>query len=55
MVLITKQKLVNLNYQNNDFVVNITKTKYPGQDAGNGLWPNHYHCVEMYWSASRFG
>ena len=26
IVLITKQKLVNLNYQNNEFIVKITKS-----------------------------
>ena len=55
MVLITKQKLVNLNYQNNKFIVKITKSKYLDQDAGHGLPPNHYHCVEIHRSAARSG
>ena len=37
MVLITKQKLVTLNYQNDKFIVKITKSKYLDQDAGDGL------------------
>ena len=55
MVLITKQKLVNLNNQNNKFIVKIKKNKYLDQDAGDGLRPNHYHCVEIHQSAARFG
>ena len=41
----TKQKLVKLNYQINKFIVKITKSKYLGQDTGDGLRPDHYHCV----------
>ena len=50
MVLITQQnkKLVNFNYQINKFIVNITKSKYLGKHAGDGVQPNHYHCVEIY-------
>ena len=51
----TKQKLVNLNYQINKFIVKITKSKCLGQDAGDGLQPNHYHCVEIHRSAAQFG
>ena len=39
-------KLVNLNNQISKFIVSITKSKYIDQDAGHGLRPNHYHCVE---------
>ena len=52
MVLITKQNLVNLNHQNKSFIVKITKSKYLDQDAGDGLRPNHYHCVENHQSAA---
>ena len=55
MVLITKQNLVNLNHQNKRFIVKITKSKYLDQDAGDGLRPNHYHCVENHQSAAWFG
>ena len=48
MNYITRRKLVSLNHQ-------ITKSKYPGQDAGDGLQPNHYHCVEIHQSAAQFG
>ena len=44
----TKQKLVNLNYQTNTFIAKITNSKYLGQDVGDGLQPNHYHCVEIH-------
>ena len=39
-----EQKLLNLNNQISKV---ITKSKYPDQDAGNSLQPNHYHCVEI--------
>ena len=55
MVLITKQNLVNLNHQNNRFIVKITKSKYLDQDTGDGLQPNHYHCIENRQSAAWFG
>ena len=55
MVLITKQNLVNLNHQNKRFIVKITKSKYLDQDAGDGLRPNHYHCIENHQSAAWFG
>ena len=55
MVLITKQKLVNLNCQNNKFIVKIRKRKYLNQDDGDGLRPNHYLCVEIHRSVARFG
>ena len=48
-------KLVNLNYQINKVVVKITKNMYLGQDAENGLQPNHYCCIEIHWSAVQFG
>ena len=51
----TKQKLVNLNYWMNKFVINITKKNYLHQDAGDRLWPNHYHCVEIHRSTVQFG
>ena len=38
----SRQKLVNLNYQ---IIVEITTSMYLGQDAGDGLQCNHYHCV----------
>ena len=50
----TKQKLVNLNDPTNNFVVKITKSSYLGQDAGDGLRLDHYHCVEMHQSAAQF-
>ena len=28
---------------------------YLGQDAGDGLQPNHDHCVEIHRSAAQFG
>ena len=55
MVLITKQKLGNLNNQINKVIVKITKIKYLNQDAGDGLRPSHYHCVELHQSAGQFG
>ena len=51
----TKQKLVNLNYQINKFIVKITKNKYLPQDHGDGLRPNHHNCVEIHRSAAQFG
>ena len=51
----TKRKLVNLNYQMIKFIVKIAKGKYLGQDVGDGLQPNHYHCVEIQGSAAQFG
>ena len=51
----TRQKLVNLNYQINKVIVKITKSMYLGQDAGDGLQPNHYHCVEIHQSTAQFG
>ena len=55
MVLSTKQKLVILSYQNNKFIVKITKSKHPDQNSGDVLQPDHYHCVEIHRSAARFG
>ena len=43
-----RQKLVNLSYQINKFTVKVTKIMYLGQDAGDGLGPNQYHCVEIH-------
>ena len=54
MVLIIKQNLVNLNHQNNRFIVKITKSKYLDHDTGDGLRPNYYHCVENHQSAAWF-
>ena len=48
---ITEQKLVNLKNQISKV---ITKSKYLDQDAGDGLRPNHYHCVEIHQSAAQF-
>ena len=45
MVLIIRQKLVNLNYQNNRFIVKITKIECLDQDAGDGPRPNHYQLL----------
>ena len=50
-----RQKLVNLNCQINKVIVKITKSMYLGQDVGDGLQPNHYHCVEIHRSAAQFG
>ena len=49
---ITEQKLMNLKNQIRKV---ITKSKYVDQDVGDGLWPNHYHCVEIHQSAAQFG
>ena len=51
----TRQKLVNLNYRVNKVIVKITKTMYQGQDAGDGLQPNHYHCLKVHRSTAQFG
>ena len=48
---ITEQKLVNLNNQISKV---ITKSKYLNQDAGDGLRPNHYHCIEIHQSEAQF-
>ena len=48
---ITGQKLMNLKNQISKV---ITKSKYLDQDAGDGLQPNHYHCVEIHQSAAQF-
>ena len=48
---ITEQKLMNLKNQISKV---ITKSKYLDQDAGDGLQPNHYHCVEIHQSAAQF-
>ena len=55
MVLTNSKKLVNLNYQINKFIVKITKSKYLGQDAGDGLQPNHYCCNDINRSDAQFG
>ena len=44
-------ELMNLNSQLSKFSVNITKSRYLDQDSGDGLGPNHYHCVEIHQSA----
>ena len=49
-----RQKLVNFNYQINKVIVKITKSIHLGQDAGEGLQPNHCHCVEIHRSAAQF-
>ena len=33
----------------------IVEPWYVAQDLGDGLQPNHYHCVEIHWSAAQFG
>ena len=48
------QKLMNWINQISKFIENITKRKYLDQDAGDGLWPNHYHCIEIHQSAEQF-
>ena len=48
---ITEQKLVNWNNQISKV---IAKSKHVDQDVGNGLRPNHYHCVEIHQSAAQF-
>ena len=45
---------MNLNNQISRFIVNIKNSKYLDQDAGDGLRPNHYHCVEIHQSAAQF-
>ena len=45
---------MNLNNQISRFIVNIKKSKYLDQDAGDGLQSNHYHCVEIHQSAAQF-
>ena len=40
-----RQKLVNLNNQISKV---ITTSKYLDQDAGDGLWPNHYHYAQIH-------
>ena len=50
-----RQKLVNLNYQINKVIVKITKSMYLGPYVGDGIQPNHYHCVEIQQSAGQFG
>ena len=32
----------------------ITKSKYLDQDAGNGLWPNQFHYIEIHQSVAQF-
>ena len=49
-----RQKLVNFNYQINKVIVKITKRMRLGEDAGDGLQPNHYHCVKIHQSATQF-
>ena len=48
---ITEQKLMDLKNQISKV---ITKSKYLDQDAGDGLQPNHYHCVEIHQSVPQF-
>ena len=43
-----RQKLVDLNYQINKVVVKIKKSMYLGQDSGDVLQPDHYHCIEIH-------
>ena len=47
-------KLLNLNNQISTFIINITKSKYLDQDAGDGLGPSLYPCVEIHKSAAKF-
>ena len=54
MILITKQRLVNLNFQNNKLIVKIIKSKWLDQDTGDGPRPNHYGYVEILRSAAWF-
>ena len=56
MPLITQQnkKLVNLNYNINNFIKKIPKSKYLCQDAGDDLKFNHYHCIKIRWFAAQF-
>ena len=55
MVLVTQQKLENLNYSVNKFIIKIRQSKLTSQDAGDGLQSSHYHCIEINWSAEQFG
>ena len=48
---ITEQKLMNLKNQISKV---ITKSKFLDQDAGDGLRPNYYHCVEIHQSVAQF-
>ena len=45
---------MKLNNQISKFIVNITKSKYLDQDAGDGLRSNHYYCVEIHQSEAQF-
>ena len=45
---------MNLNYQINKFIAKITKSKYLGQDAGDGLQSNRYHCAKIRRFAAQF-
>ena len=42
---------MNLNNQISKVII---KSKYLDQDAGDGLRPHHYHCVEIHQSAAQF-
>ena len=57
MVWITQQskKLLKLDYQTDKFTIKITKSKHLRQNAGDGLRPNHYHCVEIHQYSAQFG
>ena len=47
---------MNLNYQIDKFFLKkITTSKYIGQDPGDGIGSNHYHCVEIHQSVAQFG
>ena len=39
---------------NNQISKVITKIKYLDQDAGDGLRPKHFHCVEIHQSSAQF-
>ena len=54
--LVTKNYITgqNLGSLNNQISKATTKSKYLNQDAGDGLQPNHYHCVEIYQSPAQF-
>ena len=39
---------------NNQISKVITESKYLDQDDADGLWPNHYHGIEINQSAAQF-
>ena len=41
-------------FEQSTYSLNVIKSKYLDQDAGDGLQSKHYHCVDIHQSAAQF-